>query len=322
MKSALALFLLMAPAVCSAQDLELRSRAVILLERADAISLTPNPPNVERVDTFRVFDTSSAAREGSFSRVVVQGVGRREETTFGDYHVINVWRGSVLVTTQPNALAPPEVATVMHLTPINLTRFDQSDVIRTITDKAQGGRAVHCIEFETIVGQNRDENELCVDAANGTLVSEKLGDGVIENSDFFPFAGSLIPGKITYAIFGSAPKLEITQTMTVLEEATTNVLEAPPDATTLHLCTTFRRAIGQSVPQPKEGRGGRDYDVVIRGIIGTDGKIHGAVVQSSPLEDLNAEALSLIAQWVFSPSLCNGRPNQTEASFVLHFQGR
>jgi hypothetical protein len=52
--------------------------------------LTPNPPNVERVDAFRVFDATAAAREGSFSRVVIQGVGRREETTFGDYQVITM----------------------------------------------------------------------------------------------------------------------------------------------------------------------------------------------------------------------------------------
>jgi hypothetical protein len=38
--------------------------------------------------------------------------------------------------------------------------------------------------------------------------------------------------------------------------------------------------------------------------------------------DLNAEALSLIQQWVFTPGLCNGIPNTTEASFTLHFEGR
>jgi TonB family protein len=61
---------------------------------------------------------------------------------------------------------------------------------------------------------------------------------------------------------------------------------------------------------------------LVRGIIGRDGKVHDAVVQSSDRPDLNAEALSLIQQWVFTPAMCNGRPNPSEASFVLHFQGR
>ncbi len=35
------------------QDMELRSRAVALLERAHAVSMAPNLPNLERVDSFR-----------------------------------------------------------------------------------------------------------------------------------------------------------------------------------------------------------------------------------------------------------------------------
>lgn len=323
MKSALALLLLLiARNVYSAQDVELRSRAVGLLERAHAASLAPNLPNLERVDTFRVFDPSSTAREGSFTRVVIQGVGRREESTFGDYHVVNIWTGDTLATTRVNALAPPEIATVMHLTPINLVRFDQSDVIQAINDRGLNGRPVHCIEFETIVGQDRQENEVCMDSSSGTLVSEKLGDDFIENSDFFTFAGALLPAKITYSVLGNGLKLEIRQTMTVLADATANVLAAPPDALTLRRCTTFRRAIGQFMPQPQLGKGGRDIEVVVRGIIGADGKVHGALVQSSSRPDLSEEALNLIAQWVFSPALCNGNPNENEASFVLHFHGR
>jgi TonB family protein len=160
-----------------------------------------------------------------------------------------------------------------------------------------------------------------VDPANGTLVFEKLGDELIENSDFFPFAGALIPAKISYSYSG-VPKLEILQTMTVLTDATADVLAAPPNAQIRQLCTTYRRPLGQSMPQPKPGNGGGESDVVVRGLIGTDGRVHDAVVQSSERPDLNAEALSLIAQWVFTPGMCNGSPNQNEASFVLHFQGR
>ena len=33
-------------------------------------------------------------------------------------------------------------------------------------------------------------------------------------------------------------------------------------------CKTYRRAYGQSMPQPKPGNGGGDVDVVVRGLIG------------------------------------------------------
>jgi TonB family protein len=320
-KTLVLLALSLTPTFALGQNTELRSRAVGLLERAHAVSMAPNLPNLERVDTFQVFDPSASAREGSFTRVVVQGVGRREETTFGDYHLIQVWAGATLASTGTAQLAPPEVTIVMRLTPIHLVGFDEADVIRTITDREFGRRLLHCIAFDTIVGQMHEDNELCFDAANGTLISEKLGDDFIENSDFFTFAGALLPGKITYSVLGS-PKLEIAQSMTVSPDSATNVLAAPPDAQVRYRCTTFRRPIGQSMPQPAPGGRGPDVDVVVRGMIGQDGKVHDALVQSSARPDLNPEALSLIAQWNFLPAMCNGQPNPTEASFVVHFHGR
>jgi hypothetical protein len=315
------LAILSAPHLFFAEDVQLRQEAVRLLERAHAASLAADLPNLERTVTFRVFNSASADQEGTFTRVVVQGTGTRDEITFGDYHLINVWAGGRLATARTRELAPPDVVTVLRLTPISLVRFDHEDVIQAITERRTGGRSVRCVEFDTIAGQKTENNELCMDAGNGTLVSERLGEEVIENSEFFSFAGALIPGKITCS-FSGIPKIEISQTMTELVDATPNVLAAPPNAQIRRFCTTYRRPLGESMPQPKPGNGGADFDVVVRGIVGEDGKVHDAVVQSSERPDVNSEALGLIQQWVFTPGLCNGRPNPVEASFVLHFQAR
>jgi len=314
---------LLSPALLSAQDPALRTRAVALIERAHAVSASPNLPNLERVDTFVLFDPRARAREGSFTRVVIQGTGRRDEIKFGDYQLTNVFSdgGKQLATTAPRSVIPPEIATLFSLTPIRLLNFDQSDVIRAITDKQLGGRTLHCIEFDTIVGEKRQSNEVCVDAASGTLISARLGDNLTEYDNFFSFAGSLMPGKIVYSQ-RDAPMMEITQSMTALTSVNGSVLEAPPGSAILKSCTTVRRAIGQSMPQPEPGRGGRNWDVLLRGRIAEDGRVHDPVVQMSERDDLNPEALALIAQWTFLPPMCNGRPNSAEASFVLHFRDR
>ncbi len=304
-----------------AQDVKVRQEAIQLLERAHAASTSPNLPNLERVDTFRVFDPSSPTQEGSFSRVVVQGTGRRDEFNFGDYHLVNVYTHGQLAVAGATKIPPSPLVNVLRLTPTYLVRFDAEDVIHEIVEREEGGRLLRCIEFNTIRGQMSDRNELCMDSNNGTMVNEKLRNELIENSDFFPFAGALIPGKITYSV-GGVIRMEITQTMTELEDATPNVLAAPPNAQILRMCTTFRRAIGISMPQPKQGTLDGNYDVVVRGMIGADGKVHEAVVQESERPDLNAEALSLAQEWVFTPALCNGKPSITEASLTLHFQDR
>src|SRR5207249_10057449 len=152
----------------SAQDPELRREAVQLLERANGVSLSPKLPNLERVDTFRVFDSSSGPQEGTFTRVVVQGTGRREESRFGAYHSLDIWTRERLATVRTGELPPPEIDTVMQLTPIYLVQFADDDVIRAIVDKAAGGKKIRCIEFDTIRGQKIENNELCVERGNGT----------------------------------------------------------------------------------------------------------------------------------------------------------
>ncbi|MGA2629711.1 MAG: energy transducer TonB [Terriglobia bacterium] len=322
MKSALMLVTLLSVAAwCPAEDVRVRQDAVRLLERANAASLSPDLPNLERSVAFRVLDSTTGAQEGTFTRVVVQGTGRRDEITFGNFHVIDVYTGPHLATSRTREVPPAEIHDVLRLTPIDLVRFDNEDVIEGITDRQAGGRALRCIQFDTVTGQKSNHNELCVDAANGTLVTEKLGEDYIENSDFFPFAEALIPARISYSYAG-IPKLEISQVMTVLTEVTPHVLAAPPNAQIREMCRTFRRPLGVTMLQPKPGNGGGDYDIVVRGIIGEDGRVTDAVVQSYDRPDLNGEALSLIQQWVFTPGMCNGRPNSTEASFTLHFQAR
>ncbi len=142
----------------SAQDPELRREAVQLLERANGVSLSPKLPNLERVDTFRVFDSSSGPQEGTFTRVVVQGTGRREESRFGEYHSLDIWAGGHLATVRSSELPPAEINAVMRLTPIYLLRFADDDVIHAIVDKAAVGKKIWCIEFDTIRGQKIENN--------------------------------------------------------------------------------------------------------------------------------------------------------------------
>ena len=94
------------------------------------------------------------------------------------------------------------------------------------------------------------------------MVLEKVGDELIENSEFFSFAGGLVPAKITYS-FAGIRKLEISQTITELNDASENVLASPPEAEIRTFCKTYRRAIGTSMPQRKAGKGGRNVDVAI-----------------------------------------------------------
>lgn len=312
--------LLLSPFVF-AQDVKVRQEATQLLERATAASTSPHLPNLERVDTFRVTEARSPDQEGSFSRVVVQGTGRRDEMNLGSYHLVNIFTHGQVAIEGASQIVPARLMDVDRLTPIHLVQFDSEDVIHEIVDREVGGRLARCIEFDTVRGQNTDSNEICVDPDNSTLVSQKLGHEQIENSDFFPFAGVLMPGKITYS-YGGKISIEISQNMTELVDATPNVLAPPPDATIRKMCTAFRRALGVSMPQPKPGPLDSNFEVVVRGYVGEDGKVRQSVVQESDRPDLNAEALRVAQNWVFTSAMCDGKPYATDVALTLHFQGR
>ena len=285
------------------------------------MSLSPKLPNLERTDSFQVLDSTSVDREGSFTRVVIQGTGRRDEVNFGSYHSLEVWTDKGVAINRTSEIVPPEVYSLLQITPIRYLRFDQTDVIHAIVDRGSDSGPLKCIEFDTIRGENHENNEICVRATGGTLAALKLGNELIKYSGFFPFAGALIPSEIEYT-YAVVPRLEIQQTMTQWTESSANVLAAPPNAGIHTFCTTYRRPILQSTVQPEMGNSGAYTDILVRGIIGGDGRVHQAVIQSSDRPDLNAEALRVVGQWTFSPALCNGNPNETPASFLVRFHGR
>src|SRR6185437_1457383 len=92
MKPALALVVMLLIGIQPSigQAVKVREQAEHLLERANAVSSSPHLPDLERIDTFRVL-VDGEEKEGSFTRVVVQGTGRRDEYTYGDYHLLNIW---------------------------------------------------------------------------------------------------------------------------------------------------------------------------------------------------------------------------------------
>ena len=167
MKSAPALLMLLVVSNPGfGQDVKVREQAEHLLEHANAVSSSPHLPNLERIDTLRVFE-DGGVKEGSITRVVVQGTGRRGEYTYGDYHLLAVWmQKQVAVVGSPRFL-PSELVNVLRITPISLVDSDGEDVIHSIIERRVNGTAAHCMIFDNVKGERTDNNELCV-GADGT----------------------------------------------------------------------------------------------------------------------------------------------------------
>jgi TonB family protein len=105
-------------------------------------------------------------------------------------------------------------------------------------------------------------------------------------------------------------------------ELSPDMFTSPPAADVRMLCKTFRRAFGQSMPQPAAGNGASATEILVHAVIGPDGRVQDAVVENSERPDLNEEALKTARSWIFTPATCNGQPNTQESNLVIRFQGR
>jgi hypothetical protein len=303
-----------------AQDVQLRQRAVTMLERADSISTPREFASYEQIIDFQSF-TPTGDHNGRFTSVVQGPRSYRDEYQFGDYDLLVVVNGKLIADVGDRARAPLEVRRMTILNHPYTGQFDETDVIRSIQDGVVVGRAADCIEFDTVRGQKSETNEICIDKKLGVLLRVHANGETVTNSDFFPYRNTYLPAHITYEQPNLRMELEQTKKETT-GPFDPDFLTPPANALVSHLCTTFRRPFGQSMPQPKAGNGNQVLNVILHGTIRTDGGIRDIAIDHSDREDLNQEAVKIFTAWKFTPSLCDGAAIEVPADVTLHFQGR
>lgn len=322
MRKATAFALVLLSTRALAEDPQLRARAFELIEHSRQVATvkTSQPVPNETVLSFRATGPDGVVREGSYSRLYAGRNGTREEFTEGDFHLVRILLPDRVAWIGPNRVLPAEMREMLKLVPQQLWHLDDEDIVSEIRSTNRKGVAAQCIEFQTVRGQSHEQNELCFDASTGAQIYDRSANMELENSAFFDFKGALQPAKISQYRGGSLI-LDIQLTRKVIDDpVSTDLLTPPPGAAVGMRCEAFTRPFGQSMPQPPGE--GLQTNIVVHGIIGVDGKVHDAAVESSERPDLNAEAIKVVQTWTFTPATCNGHPNPQEASMVVHFHGR
>lgn len=301
----------------SAQDMPTRVEAVRLLERANAASLpSSNLPNHKQEVTFRAYGVDGSVKGGNFSAIYAKD-GTRDEYNFGDYHGIRLrYEGKMYQNAYQEY--PPELSEVDHLIPLLIGRFDKSDIIQSITPATLYGRPAKCIQFDTVNGRTYQSNEICVDDEAGTLLRWKVGDELIEDTDYFSFQGISLPAHIRQYINGQL-RMEVDQKFTELDGPIDWAALTPPNATLLTRCSEHRRPIVESAPQPASAGPGPWYDVKVQAVIDAGGRVREAAVLPAGRPDLERQAIQIVSGWVFTPATCNGRPYAVNANLTVHF---
>lgn len=245
--------------LASAEDVQLRSQAVGLLSRARIVSqIQGGPYNFRTEATFTATATDGSLQSGSYTRVRGSDGALREDLRFGDYSSSSISEGVQRAWTGDWNDPPFAARRIRQLVPYNAGMFDQSDVIEQIKSSSYGGREAYCIEFETIVGEQRLPGEVCVDKANGSMLELRTGSKLFEYSGFFTIKGALIPEHIVYRETNFSLNADLA--MTALDEKPEDAFAIPPEWSQGSLCKQWSMPIAKSAPQPR-GQGGPDAPV-------------------------------------------------------------
>jgi hypothetical protein len=313
---------MVAPNPALSEDVQLRAKAVAIMNRSLAVSLPGALGKYREEIKFTVHQPDGAIQEGTFSRQVAGNEGSREEAAFENYHSIRVVVGNRLSETH-TADEPPEIREVRRQLPVHLGRFDHEDVIQSVLDTNVLGRPAQCINFQSRFGDTMQSNQICMDTERGAVLHWQVGEEVIENTEYFQVGQLWEPGRIRRLV-GGRLQLEIEQQITLANDLDASTFVPPnPNWQTMTECKNMRQAVGVSTPMPPAGNQGvQIVDVIVRAYIWDDGSVRGPAIESSPRPDLNDEALKLVSSWKFAPLLCNDQAAVTVGEFTVHFQGR
>ena len=301
------------------ENTALRAEAVRLLERANLVS-TPGvwPPNEMRLRFRFGSPPEGFPPEGEYTSSVGGPGLRRQQWDYGDFHYTQVRNGQRLRLNQGSIQMPAALNTLNELAPIYLVRFDDRDLIREITQPADG---VRCIRFDTVAGEQLQANEICVNEKDGWLLSIHTGDTLTKNSEFFHFGQSFLPGHIE-RWRGGQLIMAVDESVVLKNDYPTDYFEVPGDSPAF-ICRDFRRAFEVATPQPDAGTASNEVtDIRLSGYIDTNGRVNGLKPLETSRPDLNDEAVRLVSSWTYAPAQCGGKPVVWQAIFTVHFKGR
>jgi TonB family protein len=309
--------------VVMGEDVQLRSQAVGLVNRAQiAGRIQGGPYNLRTDTTFTATAADGNLQSGSYTRIRGNDGALREDMRFGDYAASSIAQEGQRGWTN-NWNDPPYAARkIRELVPYGAASFDSSDVIEQVRSGSYGGREAYCIEFETIVGQQRLPSEICVDKWNGSMLELRSGSKLWEYSGFSAVKNALIPAHIAYRESNFSLNADVT--ITALDERPADAFTVPPEWMHGWMCKQGSLPVAKSAPQPR-GQGGPDApvtDVAVHLLVSAEGKVLTAEVVKPVREDLDTEAQKVASTWVFEPGTCDGHAQQYKIDVTVHFQGR
>jgi TonB family protein len=306
------------------------AQATSLIQRAKQLSdiRAEGSPAYQLKLTIKVFRNDGSVLEGGYTEIWVSNKQWRRETVLGDFRRTEVAVGKKRWLLDSSDAVPQhvgEISAIYAMDKLELESWKPAKV--QDTEIKVKGLSLSCLVAEH--GLFGGKSALCFDQSNGALALQispfstatRIADRTCSWADYEKFGDRLFAR--SYACDEDRhPRMEAKVVELVADPAPDAALFAPlAAARELVNCPSAvrpPRPVRQPEPVSPAPPRGRNL-VVMRLVVGSDGKPAEVQVMTDPNPDFDPAAVKAVRQWTFEPATCSGQPVETEIEVEMIF---
>lgn len=246
----------------------------------------------------------------------------RQDVDFDNYHSVEILKKNHIWSKSTHDFLPLVVQELEVALGLPALRMRSQNSVKQISEREIDGVRVQCIQFETVHGDDKSENEVCVQKDTGYIVQAHHDAVQLSFADFLPVGEIVLPRRITIDLAGTG---DIVAEMNeeIVQKFDSAEFDPPDGAEISDVCVKGSNPVPLSTPDPASGliaslaiSHGR-----VSGVLKIDAAgnvINAAVVQSlNPV--LDKLALATVRNWKYTPATCNGKPVKAVTQFSLSY---
>lgn len=319
----LALSLALFAAIPSRAAGNLEKKANHILERVTQLeTFQRGDPKHKRELKFRLVRAGLPDVEGRYIVETDSPTLWREDIEFDNYHSSELRIKNHLWRKSTHDFLPLVVQELQVALRLPILRMRNEDFVKRIYEREIGGVNVQCIEFEKVHGNDKFENEVCVQKDTGYLMWAHHDAVQMSFSEFLPVGGIELPRQIAIDLDGKS-KIAAELNEEIVQKFDAAEFAPPDGAEIMDVCLKESGAVPHYTPDPVfsliGGLGishGRVTGVLK---VDADGNVVNEAIVQSLSPGLDQLALATVRKWKYAPATCNGKPVKAVTQFSVTF---
>lgn len=271
-------------------------------------------PKFRREVQFSFLRGGKEEAKGTYVSEVDTSALWHDEIEFGKFKHQRVRIKRQIWTRQNYDFVPLQVEGLLEALEPTRSQLAESMVVKRIKNRKINDIESRCIEYESTVGKDKGDGQICVQADAGYVIYRQYHGQFVDRattySDFSPLGSKVRPRHLEVA-FDPTEKIVADVNYLVVEKFDPVGFEPIVGGDVRDVCTATRPPFAKSAPDPKYPPNvprGYNGKIILDLKIGPDGHVLNAAVLQSLQTDLDTDALRVVKTWEFEPGTCDGNP--------------